>query len=243
MPKPVLTEADLRAALRLVNEARDIHRGSPEQIEHLVRGLAKLVHAQIGLFGQVGLDGTITPVLDFGWSSDAERAYFVAFATGAIPLPDPALDPFLRTEPDSVVAVTREDLIGDRDWYRSAHVQELRRPARVDPFIYAAWPGREKRDALALHRAWGDPPFGDRERALVNAVCAECTFLRDPCPTALLPPRLREVLALLARGHSEKQIAADLDLSVHTVHDYVKALHRRLGVQSRGELLAVALRA
>ncbi|HTO96771.1 MAG TPA: LuxR C-terminal-related transcriptional regulator, partial [Myxococcales bacterium] len=40
------------------------------------------------------------------------------------------------------------------------------------------------------------------------------------------------------RGRSEKQVAAQLGLSLHTVHDYVKGLHRRLGVQSRGELLA-----
>jgi DNA-binding NarL/FixJ family response regulator len=56
-----------------------------------------------------------------------------------------------------------------------------------------------------------------------------------------LPPRLREVLAGLARGLSEKQVAAELGLSPHTVHDHVKALHRRLRVQSRGELLALAL--
>jgi DNA-binding CsgD family transcriptional regulator len=47
------------------------------------------------------------------------------------------------------------------------------------------------------------------------------------------------VLALLADGHSEKQVARDLGISPHTVHGHVKALHRRLGVSSRAELLAV----
>ena len=47
----------------------------------------------------------------------------------------------------------------------------------------------------------------------------------------------------LARGRSEKQLAADLGLSPHTVHEYVKALHRHFGVQRRSELLARCLAA
>lgn len=57
-----------------------------------------------------------------------------------------------------------------------------------------------------------------------------------------LPPRLRETLAGLVEGLSEKELAAHMKLSQHTVHDYVKALYRRLGVQSRAELIAQVLR-
>jgi DNA-binding NarL/FixJ family response regulator len=46
------------------------------------------------------------------------------------------------------------------------------------------------------------------------------------------------VLSLLQTGQSEKQIAADLEVSPHTVHDYVKALYRIHGVSSRSELMA-----
>jgi len=239
-----LTEADLRAVLRLVNEARDLPRSSLEQAEHLLRGLAKLTSAQVGIYGEMDSNGQLFPAFDFGWTGDAERNVFVAFARGLTGLPcDPALPAFLRRKPDPVMIAARQDLIGDREWYGSAHLQELRRAARLDAFIYAAWPRTPHFGALALHRAWGDAPFGDRERALVHAVCAECTFLREPGPLASLPPRLREVLRLLTQGLSEKQIAGDLGLSAHTVHDYVKALHRRLGVQNRGELLAAALKA
>lgn len=59
---------------------------------------------------------------------------------------------------------------------------------------------------------------------------------RPPVPS--LPPRLDQTLRGLLRGQSEKQIALDLKVSGHTVHEYVKDLHRRLGVTSRGELLA-----
>jgi DNA-binding CsgD family transcriptional regulator len=58
-----------------------------------------------------------------------------------------------------------------------------------------------------------------------------------------LPPRLAETLAALFEGLPEKEIARRMGLSPHTVHDYVKTLYRRFRVQSRAELVALALRA
>jgi DNA-binding CsgD family transcriptional regulator len=55
---------------------------------------------------------------------------------------------------------------------------------------------------------------------------------------ARLSPRLRQTLQSLLAGASEKQVAMKLGLSQHTVHVYVKALYKRYGVSSRGELLA-----
>ena len=39
-------------------------------------------------------------------------------------------------------------------------------------------------------------------------------------------------------GKSEKEIAELTALSIHTIHDYVKALYRHFHVSSRSELLA-----
>src|SRR5258705_4571352 len=125
----LLTEADLRGALRLVNEARELPRSSPGQLHHVTRGLAAMTGAQVGIAGEMDSSCNIFPTLDFGWSGGAERGLFAAYAQGIVELP-------------------------------------------IDP---------------------------------------------------VLPHLLRRS-----------------DLSVHTVHDHVKTLHRRLGVQSRGELLAIA---
>ena len=46
----------------------------------------------------------------------------------------------------------------------------------------------------------------------------------------------------MLEGLSEKETAARLDLSGHTVHQYVKALYRRYRVRSRSELLALWIR-
>ena len=53
-----------------------------------------------------------------------------------------------------------------------------------------------------------------------------------------LSPREREVLGAIARGASTAEIAAELFLSSHTVRDYVKTVFEKLGVSSRGELVA-----
>ena len=52
---------------------------------------------------------------------------------------------------------------------------------------------------------------------------------------AALTDREREVLQLLLAGHTAKTIAAELDLSVHTVNDYLREARRKLGVSSSRE--------
>jgi DNA-binding NarL/FixJ family response regulator len=102
-------------------------------------------------------------------------------------------------------------------------------------------------DQLGLHRAFGDAPFSPAEHRLIRLFHAELArlwkrdLLRDAGdPHRDLPPRLSQTLAELLAGRSEKEIAAKLDLSRHTIHNYVKALHQRFEVSSRGELLAKA---
>lgn len=60
----------------------------------------------------------------------------------------------------------------------------------------------------------------------------------DPGP---LSPRLRQTLGRLLEGDSEKQVAAHLDLSSATVHQYVTTLYRHFGVSRRAQLLAHVL--
>jgi len=51
-----------------------------------------------------------------------------------------------------------------------------------------------------------------------------------------LPPRQSEVLALVARGAANKEIATALGISSHTVITHVTRLMQSLGVQSRAAL-------
>ena len=51
-----------------------------------------------------------------------------------------------------------------------------------------------------------------------------------------LTPREREVLRLIARGYSYKEVAARLSLSVKTVETHVSSVLRKLQLSSRHEL-------
>ena len=69
--------------------------------------------------------------------------------------------------------------------------------------------------------------------------------LQDKRPGELSPeplqPRLVKILEQLLPGYSEKQVAARLGYSPHTVHTYIKAIYKYFGVSSRSELLAKVL--
>ena len=81
-----------------------------------------------------------------------------------------------------------------------------------------------------------------RRRRLVAMFCAMLgEQILDGKPISGGPPlsrRQRQTLELLLAGNAEKQIAARLSISRHTVHVYVKSLYKRFGVNSRPELLA-----
>jgi len=65
----------------------------------------------------------------------------------------------------------------------------------------------------------------------------------DDTPTAPPPhltPRQVEVLRLLERGRSTKQIAAELHLSTETVRNHIRHLFQALGVNTRLEAVAAA---
>jgi DNA-binding NarL/FixJ family response regulator len=58
---------------------------------------------------------------------------------------------------------------------------------------------------------------------------------------ANLPPRLRQTLACLLDGDTEKRAAQRLGISRSTLHQYVTMLYRHFGVTSRPELLIYCL--
>ena len=80
--------------------------------------------------------------------------------------------------------------------------------------------------------------------AAVKAVGAgNLVFPRSPRePSAPLSPREREVLALMAAGSTNREIAAQLHLSPHTIKEHTSALYRKLDVRNRAEAVRRAER-
>lgn len=82
-----------------------------------------------------------------------------------------------------------------------------------------------------------------RKRQLVADLIRFIGNQTSDSPTPLLrnhglSPRMEQTLRSLLRGESEKQAAAEMGVSQHTVHVYVKQLYRKYGVSSRAELLS-----
>jgi DNA-binding CsgD family transcriptional regulator len=57
----------------------------------------------------------------------------------------------------------------------------------------------------------------------------------------ILTPREEQVVALVAEGLSNRQTAAELNLSEHTVKKYLFRIFDKLGVSSRVELVLYAV--
>jgi DNA-binding NarL/FixJ family response regulator len=89
-------------------------------------------------------------------------------------------------------------------------------------------------------------PEGDTVPSVLRIVresAQDSGFQTNAVPLAEfgLTPRQTDVLALLLKGHPNKLIARDLNLSVETVKDHVAAVLRALGVSSRTQaVLAVS---
>ncbi|MBZ5740470.1 response regulator transcription factor [Nocardioides mangrovi] len=57
-----------------------------------------------------------------------------------------------------------------------------------------------------------------------------------------LSEREVQVIALIARGRSNQQIAAELFVSINSVKSYIRTAYRKIGVQSRGAAVGWAIR-
>lgn len=130
-----------------------------------------------------------------------------------------------------------------------------RREDRAIPFelgrdLAAELPGAS---FVALDGADHYPWFGDSDavvRAVLNALGVERASAvgpgpeTDPAPTEGqdLTGREAEVLALVASGLSDREIAERLVLSPHTVHRHVANVRTKLGLPTRAAAVAAAAR-
>jgi len=56
-----------------------------------------------------------------------------------------------------------------------------------------------------------------------------------------ITPRQSEVLGHTVRGKTEKEIALEMKISRHTVHQHERDLRRKLGARNRAQLVAIAM--
>lgn len=93
----------------------------------------------------------------------------------------------------------------------------------------------------ALHAvAGGSTPRGVPEPAIEHRPRG-FEELAERAAGVLLTPRELDVLAAIGAGSSNKAIARDLGISLHTVKFHIESLFRKLGARTRAEAVAKGL--
>ncbi len=104
-------------------------------------------------------------------------------------------------------------------------------------YLVKSTPGPELRAAL-LRAAAGEPVFSSTLAALV---LGEFRRLAKASGAPPLSEREREVLQLVARGHTYKEIGAQLFIAEKTVENHVRNILGKLHLSRRQELVRYAL--
>ena len=257
---------DAVALIELVSVVSSVRQEPRAWRMELLSGMSRLLHAPVcaALMLRDLHEPIVTGIVVSGFRSDGHRqAFHDEF--GSAPFRDPfsklALEKFVSQRRDTLT-VLRADLVDDGAWGHDVHVLTHRRGSGLGDCALSLHRARERTSAYVLcafrhvqsDRAPGAPPggaqsgasrFGARERVLLHALHSGIAGFyraeessRRTLPTTSLPPRLRQTLEHLLAGLTERQAALKMDLSVHTLHGYVKNLYSHFGVSSRGELLA-----
>jgi DNA-binding CsgD family transcriptional regulator len=261
---PPLQLSDARPVFRLLGEVRELGADPFAWRRHLLEGLLHILRAQVGMAGEVAEIGPsmkVIPLVDVGWRDAAQRDGYMRYLTVRAYRRDPLVDLTLTRHTEPYLATA--DVIGRAEW-EASEAATFRQVAGLSEFVYSSAPTYLPRHVASwsLLRAAGEPPFAETECRLALLVSEELAHMWNPPSAARavgaahgaphpdggngsgadrpLPPRLRQVLDFLRAGLSEKEIGIMLALSAHTVHDYVKTLHKQYDASTRGELLARA---
>ncbi len=79
------------------------------------------------------------------------------------------------------------------------------------------------------------------DAATLESILSPGATGKGKSPVESLSEREREVLAQVARGYTNRQIADDIGLSVKTVESYRARLMKKLGLKERSDLVRVAI--
>ena len=227
--------------LRLVNELVDLF------------GCATAYIGDHRIVGPVGGDGWIVPysLVDYGDTTEQQRAAFWKWIATCRPEQNPMVKQLMKPkyfQAKRLNVMLRCPTVDDATWYASDFYQIYCRSAGLDDMLGASFrTAAEDVYWIVVHRAKGDDRFNQRDRrtlAIITHVIVNeigQSLASSECDSMLqIPRRQRETLLRLLAGDSEKQAAAALGVSPHTVHTYIRSMYREFNVNSRSELIARA---
>ena len=246
-PEFALAESDVRALVRLLGEVTLARSSLQESKAQLMDGLCSLIQADAWVWG-------------VGQHNPDNAPFYVSYQRGNIDderyarlmnaVNHPEMERFARPFSEELARTgahltrLRQQINPDNSFIGSQAEQAWLK-ANIGPVILSCKPLPDGGfSSIGIYRNADRPLFSERESRIAHILLSEVPWLHlHGWPTergqsaSQLFPRLRTVLNLLIEGWSRKRIAAELGLSIHTVHGYVKAIYDHFGVHSQAELL------
>jgi DNA-binding CsgD family transcriptional regulator len=244
-----LAEDDVRQIVRLLSDVAILETDLPGKKQALMQGLQRLVAADGWLWSITHADETTrvpicTGLMHAGLTEDQLTGWLEASQSSC---PPPEDEPcFQLTRTGKHFTRTRQQLVSDSEWYSHPAVVRHRLERGLDHFLYSVYPLDEANmySAVGFFRHKGRAAFSERESRVAHIVLSEVEWLHyAELPgergrkVPQLSPRQRVVLIMLVEAHDKDRIASLLNLSPHTVKDYMKAIYKHFGVSSQLQLI------
>ncbi|MCB1061527.1 MAG: hypothetical protein KDN20_01240 [Verrucomicrobiae bacterium] len=244
----VIPEKDARDMVRLLAEVASAEGGHEEKKRILMDGLCKLVSADYWIWGLVSdYDPDKSPIhtsiITGGFKEEQVPKLILALDNREL---EDAMRPLGRELKEKGVQVTRlrEEYDSD-DVFRHERVHRLWKEADIGaPLVCYRPVANNCLSGIGIYRRFDRPDFSRREARIAHIILTEVSWLHEqgwPWESALqvpqLPHRCQMALNLLLEGLSRKQIADQMDISIHTANEYVKHIYGFYEVHSHAELL------
>jgi len=247
-PDTTLAEPDVRRIVRLLGEVIAATGDINDKRRLLMDGLCEIIHATAWVWSMSQFHPDKPPssigLIHNGFDEHRLASYMEA-------INHPAMEAVSR--PSSLelqrkgvhLTRTRRQMDPERLLDQSA-AAPLWIKSNIGPLIMSLRPMESGGvNAIRIYRTLDEPHFTDREAKIAHILLSEIPWLHftafpDQASRNItnLYPRHRTVLNLLGDGWSRKKIAEHLNISVNTVHGYVKAIFKHFDVHSQSELLA-----
>jgi len=260
MPEPDTQIISVRDAARVIdamNAATEFDGAPEERVDFLLRGLLQLLERSslCALIVCEDLRRKPAPVVArrFLYAPSPDQKPIVpdeniqdAAESEMHPLLQLIIPQILARIRSPFTFISSETLVG-QEWYDHGVRPVMLERGYVDSLVSAWAASPDRALVVALMRQAGEPPFDHEDVSFLSLLVRACAPFVDreifvdslPAAGRELTGRQREVLVHLLYGSCEKEIAAMLKRSVHTVHTYIKQIYSAFGVNSRGELMAL----
>jgi len=244
----ILPETTVRAMISLLSDVAALNGNIAAKRKHLMDGLCVLTKADSWYWTMMGdIETEKAPAhtifLKNGFSDHEFSAYL---KTQEHPDMKWMTAPFLEALNHSEGQITRlGSQVTSLDRLSQSSILPLLLEAGIGQVILSGRPTSSGQlSVIVMGRKGGRDDFTLLESRIAHILLSEVRWLHDESwpehpreGISNLSPRLRTVLTLLLQGCGRKQIASDLEISIHTLGDYVKELYAVFGVHSQAELL------